>query len=159
MLKYYDVALVFQEVPDEITIAINITGCPHHCCECHSPHLAEDCGVELTPDELSSIFNKFISYTCVCFMGGDNDHNAIVELCKYIKKNIPGLKCAMYSGDDEIDPNLCTILDYYKVGHYDKQLGGLNSAITNQRFYKILNGNLIDITNKFFKKENSYYGN
>ena len=31
MLNYYNYDIVCQEIPDEITLAINITGCPNHC--------------------------------------------------------------------------------------------------------------------------------
>ena len=42
--KYLDTQVVFQEFPDEITLAINITNCPCHCPGCHSKELAEDIG-------------------------------------------------------------------------------------------------------------------
>lgn len=47
MLKYVDARVVFQEIPDEITLAINISNCPCHCKGCHSQYLAEDIGKPL----------------------------------------------------------------------------------------------------------------
>ena len=44
MLKFYNYDIVCQEIPDEVTLAINITGCPIHCPGCHSTWLWEDCG-------------------------------------------------------------------------------------------------------------------
>ena len=41
--------------------------------------------------------------------------------------------------------------DYIKLGPYIEQLGGLNSASTNQRFYRIQNNEMIDMTNIFYK--------
>ena len=35
MLKYVNTGIVFQEIPDEVTLAINISGCPCHCPGCH----------------------------------------------------------------------------------------------------------------------------
>ena len=35
-LKYVNTQEVFQEFPDEITLAINISKCPCHCRGCHS---------------------------------------------------------------------------------------------------------------------------
>lgn len=39
MLKYVDTAIVFSEIPDEVTLAINISGCPNKCKNCHSQYL------------------------------------------------------------------------------------------------------------------------
>ena len=44
MLKFYNYDIVCQEIPDEVTLALNITGCPNHCEGCHSPWLWEDVG-------------------------------------------------------------------------------------------------------------------
>ena len=41
--------------------------------------------------------------------------------------------------------------DYIKVGRYDEFLGPLNSRTTNQRLYKVIDGRLFDITNRFWK--------
>ena len=48
MLKYVDVMETFAEVPDEITLAINLSNCPHRCKGCHSEYLQKDIGEELT---------------------------------------------------------------------------------------------------------------
>ncbi len=44
MLKFYNYDVVCQEIPDEVTLAVNITGCPNRCEGCHSPWLWEDGG-------------------------------------------------------------------------------------------------------------------
>ena len=38
MLKYANFDIVFQEVPDEVTLAINISNCPNQCVGCHSKY-------------------------------------------------------------------------------------------------------------------------
>jgi hypothetical protein len=87
--------------------------------------------------------------TCIVFMGGDNDHEAVGRIADYIRsKNI---KAAMYSGDDIIDKNLISHLDYYKVGSYKHEMGPLNSRGTNQHLYEIVNNELKDITYLFWK--------
>lgn len=48
MVKYTDSQVTFREIPDEITLCINISGCPNHCEGCHSSYLAEDIGTKLT---------------------------------------------------------------------------------------------------------------
>ena len=39
MLKYLNCQVTFAEVPDEISLCINITNCPNRCPGCHSPEL------------------------------------------------------------------------------------------------------------------------
>lgn len=151
MLKYYDCAVVFQEVPDEISLAIDITTCPHHCDECHSPWLRGDIGQILDDNTISSLLKQFPYVSCVCLMGGDSDHQDIKRIAQYIHQHSTK-KVAMYSGDDIIDQTLIPVLDYYKIGSYQKDLGPLSSETTNQRFYQIKNYELIDITYKFLNK-------
>lgn len=152
MTKYTDSAVVFQEIPDEITLAIEISNCPHKCKHCHSPRLRKNIGKELTNEELDRLIEAHPGITCVCFMGGDADHKEISFLAIHLKQKYPDIKRAMYSGDEEIDQNLVFILDYYKVGPYIEQFGPLNKATTNQKLYKIKNLSLIDITFKFWPK-------
>ena len=52
MLKYVNTGIVFQEIPDEVTLAINISNCPCHCPGCHSHYLWEDVGLPLTTDAI-----------------------------------------------------------------------------------------------------------
>ena len=71
-MKLYNYDIVFQEVPDEVSLAINITNCPNHCEGCHSPHLWDDIGEELTTELLSSLIAQYEKLiTCVLLMGGD----------------------------------------------------------------------------------------
>jgi anaerobic ribonucleoside-triphosphate reductase activating protein len=58
MIKYYSSAVVFEEIPDEVTLAIEITNCPGHCEGCHSPWLREDIGEELTPEVLRQLIDE-----------------------------------------------------------------------------------------------------
>lgn len=149
MLKYIDKAVVFQEVPDEITLALEITNCPHKCKNCHSPHLREDIGVELTENELEKLIKDNPYITCICLMGGDSEHQDIIRISKFIHSH--NLKIAFYSGDDELDWNIFYGLDYYKVGPYIEEAGPLNNKNTNQRMYKIKGEAIEDITERFWK--------
>ena len=65
MIKYFNSMVVFEEIPSEITLAINITNCPCHCKGCHSKFLWEDIGVELTKDELYKLIDVNDGITCV----------------------------------------------------------------------------------------------
>ena len=151
MLKYYNYDVVFQEVPDEVSLAINLTNCPNHCPDCHSKHLWEDIGEELSEDETSRLVDIYRGdITCVLIMGGDASKNEVEALAHYIKHSL-NLKVAWYSGRYEKPQNIGDF-DYLKFGPYLEDKGGLKSADTNQRFYKVVNGELIDQTERFRKR-------
>ena len=138
MVKYYSTSIVFEEIPDEITLAIEITNCPGHCEGCHSPWLREDIGEELTPDILEELIKKNDGITCVCFMGEGNDPEGLKELAKYVKsrKSVPYVT-ALYSGREDVEEDYDKCFDFIKVGPYIAEYGPLNKETTNQRLYKI----------------------
>ena len=71
MLKYVNTGIVFQEIPDEVTLAINISNCPCHCPGCHSHYLWEDIGIPLTTDAIDAFVEEYgEDITCLSFMGG-----------------------------------------------------------------------------------------
>ena len=156
MLKYTDIKVVFAEVPDEITLAINISGCPCNCENCHSPYLAKDIGERLDFDSLNKIINDNIGVTCISFMGGDASPNDINSLAKFIRDKYPELKIAWYSGRQELskDINLQNF-DYIKLGPYIKDKGPINCKTTNQVLLEIevVQGKVFtkDITAKFWE--------
>lgn len=171
MLKYVDTKVVFAEIPDEITLAINISNCPCHCKGCHSPYLAEDIGKVLIHynkqgdnyiTSVDEIIESNLGITCVAIMGGDSEPILVNELAKYIKCNYDdSLKVAWYSGKSEIDQNIdLKNFDYIKVGPYIEEKGPLNNPNTNQRLYEVNRlsklpdrFSLKDITYKFWKNE------
>lgn len=151
MVKFVDTLVSFQEVPDEITLCINISNCPCHCEGCHSPYLAEDIGTELTWNELEKLIKNNIGISCVCFMGGDSCPDYIEQLASFIKyQSWYPLKVAWYSGKSSIPNDLdISLFNYIKVGPYIPKLGGLDSETTNQIMYKVEDEELIDITYRF----------
>ena len=152
MLKYIDTLVSFSEVPDEITLCINITGCKIGCKNCHSPYLAEDIGNVLNLQALTSLIDSNSGITCVCIMGGDANPSKVDDIAQDIKEYYPKLKVAWYSGKQELSKDInLEFFDFIKLGSYIEELGPLNSKTTNQRFYKIENNKLIDITYKFQK--------
>jgi len=58
MLKYLNTQVTFSEIPDEITLCINITGCKIGCKNCHSSYLAEDIGEELNSHSLKGLIDN-----------------------------------------------------------------------------------------------------
>jgi len=137
MLKFVDFKVTFQEVPDEISLCINLSGCPHKCKGCHSPYLQEDTGTVLTTQILDKIIESNGGITCVCFMGGDSDIPALHTLAEHVKKN-HSLLTAWYTGSTlhpTTDRPICQVFDFIKVGPYIERYGPLNNPNTNQRFY------------------------
>lgn len=152
MIKYVDTKVVMSEVPDEITLAINLSNCPCHCKGCHSSYLAEDIGKVLTLDVLEYLIKKNQGITCVSFMGGDNDTVRVDGLAEFVRKCFPSLKVAWYSGRDELSEHIyISNFDIVKLGRYDEKLGPLNCPTTNQRFYRIIDGEMYDFTYLFWK--------
>ncbi len=157
MLKYANFDIVFQEVPDEVTLAINISNCPNQCPGCHSKYLWENIGKALDFEELDRLVAQYKSgITCVCFMGGDNEPDKVAELARKVKNDHQGLKAAWYSGKNELPENVKTDhFDYIKLGSYVAKLGALDSVTTNQRMMKRLSdGRVKDIT-EWFRKNKS----
>lgn len=152
MLKYYNYDIVFQEVPDEVTLAVNLTNCPNRCKGCHSPHLREDIGHVLDLAEIEKLIASYDNcITCFCFMGGDADKKEVERLARFIREHY-GLKTAWYSGRNEM-PDDTKCFNFVKLGPYMPEYGGLRSQKTNQRFYQNNDGTFIDITSHYWKKQ------
>jgi anaerobic ribonucleoside-triphosphate reductase activating protein len=155
MLKYVNTGIVFQEIPDETTLAINISNCPCACPGCHSHYLWEDVGLPLDTDAIDDFVRKYGSdITCIAFMGGDAEPQGVNQLAVYIHETYPEFKVAWYSGRIRISSAICkTDFDYIKIGPFIKHLGPLKSPTTNQRLYRQgENGEFEDITSRFWKK-------
>lgn len=166
MIKYKPdtVSVVFNEIPDEVTLAIEITNCPGHCEGCHSPWLREDIGKELTPEVLNTLIDKNRGITCICFMGEGKDPEALKKLAYGIKlRSDYPYKTALYSGSYELDKDYDRYFDYLKIGPYIPEKKALNFKTTNQRLYEIereydpvsfgcLKTERKDITYKFWRK-------
>ena len=138
-----------------MTLAINLSNCPHHCEGCHSPHLRENTGEVLDNDTLTGLLEKYgNAITCVCFMGGDASPRNVEQCSVFLREQTSGrVKTGWYSGKNSF-PEECSLqsFDYVKLGAYIENLGGLDSKTTNQRFYRIDNGQMINMTEVFFKK-------
>ena len=154
MLKYVDTKVVFAEIPDEITLAINISGCPCNCKGCHSSYLAKDIGEPLDLQHLTNLIDSNKGISCVCIMGGDANPSEVDDIAQDIKEYYPELKVGWYSGRQELSKDIeLGNFDYIKLGPYIEEFGPLNSRTTNQRFYKVSDGELVDITSRFWKHE------
>lgn len=138
-MKCYNFDIVCQEIPNEITLAINISGCPNRCKGCHSTWLWKDEGVELTDNFIKLLAERYSGdITCLCFMGGDQNPQQINSFASFIKANIPDLKVGWYSGLEELAPQIqIKNFDYIKLGPYIAERGGLRAPNTNQKFFQV----------------------
>lgn len=163
-MKYVDSMVTFSEVPDEITLAISISGCNIHCPDCHSKYLWEDTGKILDWESLHQLIEANKGITCVCFMGGTPKE--ILDKVYWIKTRHPELHTAWYTGLPTLKDCVEVIkyLDYCKVGPYIKEKGPLTSPTTNQRFYargamlhkiSAYPETFYDITDRFWKKDDN----
>ncbi len=157
IMKYVNESVVFAEIPDEVTLAINISNCPCRCPGCHSKFLWGDIGEELTHRKLDEMIMKYdTELTCVAFMGGDASIDSLNDAAMYLKNIHPNLKVAWYSGRTVMNSAINQrIFDYIKVGPYIGHLGPLDKPTTNQRLYrKTRDGEWEDITSRFWEKGN-----
>lgn len=148
-MKFTNYDIVFREIPDETTLAINISGCPCHCPGCHSSYLADDVGEELTYESLMNMVNGNVGITCISFMGGDTNPSYINHLAELLRDSESSLRIAWYSGRQELSDKVdLKNFDYIKLGPYIEELGGLDKKTTNQVLYKVVGSDLVDITHR-----------
>lgn len=150
MIKYKDSYIVFEEIPDRVSLAVNITNCQNNCIGCHSPELRLNSGVELTEEEIDKLINENYGIDCFLFMGEGKDMGRLLEIARYVK-NKYDIAVAVYSGRNNVEEEYFEIFDYVKVGEYKKEFGPLNSSTTNQRLYRMTEGGKEDMTHLFWK--------
>lgn len=153
-MYYSSVQVVFQEVPNEISLAISISGCQLKCSGCHSAFTWDDTyGKPLTFEILSELINKYRGYiTCLIFYGGEWELDTLTSFLNVAISH--DLKTCLYTGLEisNFELHFLKSLSYIKTGRYNQQLGGLNSIKTNQKFYKLSSGNIIeDLTTSFIQ--------
>jgi anaerobic ribonucleoside-triphosphate reductase activating protein len=154
-MRYSGLQVVFQEIPNEVSLAIHVVGCPLRCPGCHSSDLwKSDQGEELSSEHLNKLLLNYRKYiTCVVFMGGEWH---LEELLKVIAQvHDAGFKTALYTGLEWelVDGRLKEKLDYLKYGPFIKEKGGLSSPNTNQRLIHL---KTMKILNKYFTEETQH---
>jgi anaerobic ribonucleoside-triphosphate reductase activating protein len=145
---YAEIGLI--EVPGEISLVIGFTGCGLHCSHCHSKELWDaDYGSRMTTERMDELLRKYIDKcSCVCFFGGEWSQDELLSYMKMARDR--GFKVALYTGENWVSYDIYSQVDFLKVGPYIEKLGGLSYRTTNQRFYQIENGAMIDETYKFW---------
>lgn len=154
MLKYTDTDIVFQEIPDEVTLAVSLSGCPCRCPGCHSKHLWGDGGEPLTEQAVDRMLDTYGGrVSCIALFGGDAAPAEVDEIAANIRRRHPRLHTAWWSGRTLLSKAVqLNNFDYIKLGPYLAHLGPLKNRRTNQRLYKVEGGTLHDITSRFWQQ-------
>ena len=145
--------ILFQEVPDEISLGFTVMGCPLKCQGCHSEHTWDPGrGTPLTPKLFRDFLDQYQGLiTCVLFFGGEWQLQALLPKLKLARQS--GLKTCLYTGREHVPDTLKKELTYLKTGRWVEAMGGLDRPTTNQRFIDLSSGNLLN--HKF--QENSHH--
>ena len=142
-------SVVLEEIPDRVSLAVDISNCRGNCVGCHSPFLKKDIGVELTPEIIDALVADHFGVNCFLFLGEGRDVEALLDLAAHVRSL--GLEVAVYSGRDVVEDIFWTHFDYIKLGPYKPECGPLNKTTTNQRLYQVIDGRPQDITSRFWR--------
>ena len=136
MIKYVPemTSVVMEEIPDRVSLAVEISNCRGNCVGCHSPFLKKDIGRELTADIIDRLVADNFGVNCFLFLGEGRDPEALLDLADHVRSK--GLLAAVYSGREEVEEVFWDHFDYIKLGPYRPECGPLNSPTTNQRLYR-----------------------
>ena len=131
-LYFFNKDVVFQEVPNEVSLSFAIAGCTNNCKNCSWQN------IKMQKKPLSAaVFENYLKKykglaSCVVFLGGDWKPRTLLNRLKKAKEY--GFKTCLYTGKNDVSNEIKEQLDYLKVGPYIEELGGLASEKTNQKF-------------------------
>ncbi len=136
--------ILFQEVPDEVSLAYTITGCRLQCEGCHSQDTWDPRqGKPLTTQAFTADLMRYRGFiTCVLFFGGEWQPDALIE--KLIVARQHNLKTCLYTGLPKVSRSILQHLCYLKTGKWIASRGGLAAKTTNQKFIKVKTGELLN---------------
>ncbi|MBO4634477.1 MAG: anaerobic ribonucleoside-triphosphate reductase activating protein [Bacteroidales bacterium] len=143
-------SVVLEEIPDRVSLAVDISNCRGNCNGCHSPFLKKDIGRELTAEVIDRLVEDNFGVNCFLFLGEGRDPEALLDLADHVRAL--GLEAAVYSGREVVEDIFWDHFDYIKVGPYKPECGPLNSPSTNQRLYRVTDGRPEDITDRFWHR-------
>jgi|TARA_R110000868_G_scaffold159535_2_gene388492 anaerobic ribonucleoside-triphosphate reductase activating protein len=144
MLNFTAEQIVFQEVPDEVSLAFTISGCLLGCKGCHSSESwSANSGLVLSQDYLWQRLQTYQGLiSCVLFLGGEWQLSRLLPLLQMARNR--QLHTCLYTGLDDISASLKSQLTFLKTGRWIAELGGLDSPITNQRFIDLRTGECLN---------------
>ncbi len=144
LFNAYAPQVLFQEVPDEVSLAFTMTGCPLRCSGCHSKDTWNPKrGRALSDKGFADYLEQYAEcVTCVLFFGGEWNISALTAKLKHARA--AGLKTCLYTGLDVVPETLKSHLTYLKTGPWLRHRGGLDQPHTNQCFLDLSNNKLIN---------------
>lgn len=154
MLYFIDACVSYDEIPNELSLCIYISGCMNRCPDCHYPELMQHNHGDILSESfylLVDLYSEMVS--CICFLGegacGLKEKAEFKEYVDYIHSK--GLLAGLYSGRnlDEIEEWMKEF-DFVKIGSYQLDKGPLTKETTNQRMYKKKNNKYVNITEEFW---------
>lgn len=133
-MNVYKYDIIFQEVPNHISLTFYVCGCNLRCPGCHSPEFwPEHSGFLLTQELYLSLLAKYQNrIDCVLFLGGEWRQDELIKFLQVARAQ--HLKTALYTGQEEVSEELKENLTFLKTGSWKSNLGGLSSVTTNQVF-------------------------
>ena len=153
-LRFTREEIVWQEVPNEVSLAFLLSGCPLRCVGCHSADSWKaGLGEALSVDYLRERLRRYAGLlTCVLFLGGEWQPENLLALLRVARDEF-GLKTCLYTGleREEVPPMLLPELSFLKTGRWLPERGGLDNPNTNQRFTDLQTGE--DLTALFWRRQ------
>ncbi|MDG6252389.1 anaerobic ribonucleoside-triphosphate reductase activating protein [Glaesserella parasuis] len=145
-LRFISEQIVWQEVPNETSLAFLISGCPLGCKGCHSIESWKlGSGQFLSEIYLQQRLAQYQGLiSCVLFMGGEWLPELLLQRLQLVRQS--GLKTCLYTGLEleQLPQEILAVLDYVKTGRWIAELGGLNCITTNQRFIDLQTGKVLN---------------
>ncbi|MCT8640547.1 anaerobic ribonucleoside-triphosphate reductase activating protein [Glaesserella parasuis] len=145
-IRFISEQIVWQEVPNETSLAFLISGCPLGCKGCHSIESWKlGSGQFLSEIYLQQRLAQYQGLiSCVLFMGGEWLPELLLQRLQLVRQS--GLKTCLYTGLEleQLPQEILAVLDYVKTGRWIAELGGLNCITTNQRFIDLQTGKVLN---------------
>ncbi|MDG6258441.1 anaerobic ribonucleoside-triphosphate reductase activating protein [Glaesserella parasuis] len=145
-IRFISEQIVWQEVPNETSLAFLISGYPLGCKGCHSIESWKLGSGQILSE--TYLQQRLVQYqgliSCVLFMGGEWLPEQLLQRLQLARQF--GLKTCLYTGLEleQLPPEILAVLDYVKTGRWIAELGGLNCITTNQRFIDLQTGKVLN---------------
>lgn len=142
LVPIYDFGTTMQEVPDHLAFYIEFGECTQYCKNCHSPQLLKPLTPHTALEDIVERTKRMVDMgaNAIVLMGGTTNGISIHVLIALINKLAEIAPVCLYSGSDKRAEDFFIAkysnLTWLKTGSYKDGLGGLQSPLTNQKFYR-----------------------